>query len=192
MKLVFFLFLFIYLCRENDALRCVNYGGQVTFTADWLDEAKQFVDNLNTTGEKKVCVARYLVTYPEKIFTVLFGEDFSNLAFHANTDVYFDIVLTMAANGSAIDPGLGRKQFIFKCDDGDACERRFWRHHINFFVEENSTIFETAFRSVLINGIQQQGKTDGFFKLQIQKFSDNSSVLECPCSHRLNIYFNIQ
>ncbi len=162
MKLFFFLFLILLLWSNNNALRCVNDGDQRGFKGSDLFGVKENIDNLDTAEGYNVCSVAYGVHYPQKIFVVGFNLDSMSSPGNVNMDVMYQMRLTMASNGSIVDPASGGKLLLFKCDDEDACERQFWRDHIDWFIREESTILETAFRSILMTEIKEKGKIDIF------------------------------
>ncbi len=162
MKLLFLLFLFVRLWSNNNTLRCVGYQGEKPFKASQLTETKEFIDNLDTDEGYKACSIVYGVRYPQKTFLVDFGGDIGELAANVNTYVFYHVTLTMALNGNIIDPAEGQKSFSFTCNNQNACERQFWRDHIDWFIEEESTTLEAVFRSILITENKEKGKIDIF------------------------------
>jgi hypothetical protein len=158
MKLVILLLLIVLLWSNSNALQCVNHKTPIIFTALNVTKAIEFVDTLPTTEEYEVCYIVYQVLYPEMDFVVSFGVDISRVPGDVNMDVYLEMELLMALGVNVINPAQGSKVFCFKCNDGDACERHFWRNHIEAFVKEDSTLLKEAFRLALITQLQEKGK----------------------------------
>jgi hypothetical protein len=77
-------------------------------------------------------------------------------------DVIYQITLILASNENITDPASVHKSVSFKCDDQDACERKFWRDHIDWLIREESTALEKAFRSILYIENREKGKMDIF------------------------------
>ena len=159
MTFFFSLLLVVFLWCKSNSLRCVNHTDQIIYSALYVREAKAFVDKLETTEGHKACYVSYDVIYSEKTFMVFFGEDLSHVPGDINVSVYFQMELLMAIDSHVFDPALGHKIYFFKCNDTDACERHFWRNHVDYFVTENTTNLENIFRSALITKIQEKGKT---------------------------------
>jgi hypothetical protein len=160
MELFFSLFLVVLLWSNNNALRCVNHTDETHFKASQLIKVKEFIDNLNTVPGYEACSILFGIEYPENIFVVLFGVDMEELSDYPNRYIFSQFELTLSSNGTIIDPASGQKLFFFTCDDQDACERQFWRDHIDWFVRQESTTLEAALRSILITKNQQKGKID--------------------------------
>jgi len=160
MKLFFLFFLVVLLWSNNHALRCINNIGERIFEASELTEEKKSIDALDADEEYEACSIVYGVLYPQKIFIVTFGEDLGQLATNVNTDVFYKVILTMASNGNILDPASGRKSFSFRCNDRNACERQFWRDHIDWFIREESAALEAAFRSILMIENKEKGNID--------------------------------
>jgi hypothetical protein len=158
MNLFFLLVVIVLLSSNSNALQCVNHRDPMIFTALNVTKAIEFVDTLQTTEEYEVCYIVYQVLYPGNDFAVSFGMDISKVRGDVNMDVYFEIELLMASGVNVINPAQGSKTFYFKCNDEDACERHFWRNHIEAFVEQDSTPLKEAFRSALITEMQEKGK----------------------------------
>jgi hypothetical protein len=171
MKLFFLFFLVVLLWSNNHALRCINNIGETIFEASKLTEIKKFIDGLDADEEYEVCSIVYGVQYPQQTFVVTFGEGLGISATNVNTDVFYHVTLTMALNGNIIDPAEGQKSFSFTCNNQNACERQFWRDHIDWFIQEESTGLEAAFRSILMIENKEKGNID--------PLTTNRKVLGC-------------
>ncbi len=140
----------------------MHLSNTLVFEASGLSGVKQNITNLDTPEGYKACSVAYGVLYPQKIFVVAFNLDGLNIPGNGNMDVAYIMALTMASNGTIVDPASGQKLFVFNCDDEDACDRQFWHDHIDWFIREESNILETAFRSILMTEIKEKGKIDIF------------------------------
>jgi hypothetical protein len=158
MNLFFLLVVIVLLSSNSNALQCVNEKTLVIFTAVNVSKAIEFVDTLPTTEEYEVCYIVYQVNYSENNFMVYLGASIRQVAADINMGVYLDMKISMASGIDVINPVAGHKKFYFKCNDEDACERHFWRNHMQFLVKEDSTMLKEAFRSALITKIQEKGK----------------------------------
>jgi hypothetical protein len=168
MKLFFLLLFVVLLWSNNNALQCIDYTGERLFEVSDLTEVKEFIDKLDTSEGYEVCSIVYGILYPRKTFIVAFGEGIGDFQNYVNMDVFFKILLFITSNGTIVDPASGQKLFLFTCNDQDACERQFWRDHIDWFIREESTIFERAFRLILITENKEKGKIDTHTQFNIQ------------------------
>jgi len=140
----------------------VNDTNPVEFEASYLTEIKKSIDTLDTDEGYEACSIVFGVQYPENTFIVFFGEDIGEVSGNVNMDVFYQVTLTMASNGNIVDPASGQKLFIFMCNNEDACDRKFWHDHIDWFIREESTGLEAAFRSILTTENKEKGNIDIF------------------------------